>query len=145
VIQEYYRERLPEERQQRAVEAISLVQEVGFGEGVAEELDALCDFTGQERQQVLEIVAALKDAPGFVARTTRYLYVTPEIIAKVAFTRAWRRWFEADPSAELRRIPPVLLSTFQARVARSATAEVRTPNGSVFLGFRSNTQTTRPR
>jgi hypothetical protein len=132
VIQEYYRERLPEERQQRAVEAISLFQKVGFGEGVAEELDALCEFTGQERHEVLEIVAALKDAPGFVARTTRYLYVTPEIIAKVAFTRAWRRWFEADPSAALRRVPPVLLSTFQARVARSATAEVRTLTGQFF-------------
>jgi hypothetical protein len=34
VIQEYYRERLIEERQQRAVEAISLLQKVGFGEGL---------------------------------------------------------------------------------------------------------------
>lgn len=132
VIQEYYRERLPEESQQRAVEAISLLQKVGFGEGVTEELDALCAFTGQDRQLVLEIVAALKDAPGFVARTTRYLYVTPEIIAKVAFTRAWRRWFESDPSAALRRMSPILLSTFQARVARSASVEVRALTGQFF-------------
>ena len=41
VLQDYYPERLPEERQRKAVEAISLVQKVGFGEGVQEELDAL--------------------------------------------------------------------------------------------------------
>jgi hypothetical protein len=132
VIQEYYREKLLEERRQRAVEAISLTQKVGFGEGVSEELDALCEFTGQDRKHVLEIVAELKDVPGFVARTTRYLYVTPEIIAKVAFTRAWRRWFESDPSAALRRIPPILLSTFQARVAQSASAGVRALTGQFF-------------
>lgn len=132
VLQEYYRERLSEDRQQRAVEAISLLQKVGFGEGVGEELDALCQFTGQDRQQVLEIAAALKDAPGFVARTTRYLYVTPEIIARIAFARAWRRWFEPDPSAALRRMPANLISTFQARVARSATAEVRALTGQFF-------------
>jgi hypothetical protein len=81
---------------------------------------------------VLEIVAALKDAPGFVARTTRYLYVTPEIIARVAFARAWRRWFEPDPTAALRGMPPTLISAFQARVARSATAEVRALTGQFF-------------
>jgi hypothetical protein len=132
VIQEYYRERLIDDPQQKAVEAISLMQKVGFGEGVAEELDALCQFTGQDRQQVLEIAAALKDAPGFIARTTRYMYVTPEIIARVAFARAWHRWFEPDPSAALRRMPPTLISTFQARIARSATAEVRALTGQFF-------------
>ncbi len=132
VLQEYYRERLSDDRQQRAVEAISLVQKVGFGEGVEEELDALCQFAGQDRQQVLEIAATLKDAPGFIARTTRYLYVTPEIIARIAFARAWRRWFEPDPPVMLRRIPANLIATFQARVARSAAAEVRALTGRFF-------------
>jgi hypothetical protein len=131
-LQDYYRERLIEDRQQRAVEAISLLQKVGFGEGVADELDALCQFTGQDPQRVLEIAAALKDAPGFVARTTRYLYVTPEIIARIAFARAWRRWFEPDPSVALRRMPPVLISSFQARVGRSATPEVGALTGQFF-------------
>ena len=135
VLQEYYRERLIEDRQQRAVEAISLVEKVGFGEGVAEELDALCQFTGQDRQQVLEIAATLKDAPGFIARTTRYLYVTPEIITKIAFARAWRRWFESDPPAwPPLGMPPTLdfLTSSEARVGRSATAEVRALVGQFF-------------
>jgi len=132
VLQDYYRERLPEERQRKVVEAISLVQKVGFGEGVQEELDALCAFTSQGRQDVLEVVAALKDAPGFVAQTTRYLYVTPEIVARVAFARAWKRWFQANPAFALRQLPPVLLSSFLARVALSASPEVRTLTGQFF-------------
>lgn len=131
-IQEYYRQRIPEDRQQRAVEAIALVQKVGFGEGVSDELEALCGFTGQTPDEVLEITRGLKDAPGFIARTTRYLYVTPEIIARLAFGRGWRRWFEHEPQAALRRIPSVLLESFQARVARSASSEVRALTGQFF-------------
>jgi hypothetical protein len=132
VIEEYYRQRLPEDRQQRAVETIALMQKVGFGEGVNDEIEALCAFTGQNREDVLDVVRVLKDAPGFVARTTRYVYVTPEIIAKVAFARGWRRWFEPDPVTALRRLPPSLIASFQSRVARSASAEVRTLTGKFF-------------
>jgi hypothetical protein len=133
-VQEYYLERFPDEQERRVVEAIALVQKVGFGEGVSDELDALCDLTGQTPQQVLEIAAALKDAPGFVVRTTRYLYVTPEIIVRIAFASAWCRWFEGDPDAFLRKIPPILLESFQARVARSASPEVRARTGQFFWG-----------
>ena len=140
VLQDYYRERLPEERQRKAVEAISLVQKVGFGEGVQEELDALCAFTSQSRHDVLEIVAALKDAPGFVAQTARYLYVTPEIIARIAFARAWKRWLQIDPAFALRQVPPVLLSSFLARVARSASTEVRALAGQFFWDSVANMQ-----
>lgn len=132
VLQEYYRERLNDEQQQRAVEAIALLQKVGFGEGVSEELDTLCAFTDLRRSEVQQTATKLKDAPGFIARTTRYLYVTPEIIARIAFGRAWRRWFELDPPAALRRLPPALISGFLARVARSATAEVRALTGQFF-------------
>jgi hypothetical protein len=38
---------------------------VGFGEGVEDELDSVCEVTGQDRQQVLESVTALKDAAAF--------------------------------------------------------------------------------
>jgi hypothetical protein len=131
-IHEYYRQRLPDEGQQQAVEAIALLQKVGFGEGVADELDALCAFTDQDRGEVLQSATVLKDAPGFIARTTRYLYVTPEIIARVAFARAWRRWFEADPAAALRRVPPILLASFQARVGQSASWEVGAQTGQFF-------------
>ena len=130
-VQDYYRDRIPDE-QKRAVEAMALVQKVGFGIGVSEELDELCKLTGQIRQQVLEAATFLKDAPGFVARTTRYLYITPEIIAGIAFANAHQRWIEADPDEFLGRIPPILLESFQARVARSASQEVRTRIGRFF-------------
>lgn len=137
-VQEYYLGRFPDEQARRVVEAIALVQKVGFGEGVSDELDALCQLTGQTPQQILEIAAALKDAPGFVVRTTRYLYVTPEIIARIAFASAWRRWIEGDPDTFLRKIPQILLESFQARVARSASSEVRARTGQFFWASVAN-------
>ena len=67
-VHNYFRTRLADDRQQRAVEAIALVQKVGYAEGVGEELDALCGFTGQPRQEILDIVKAIKDSPGFIAQ-----------------------------------------------------------------------------
>jgi hypothetical protein len=139
-VQEYYLERFPGDQERHAVEAIALVQKVGFGEGVSEELEALCELTGQTPQKVLEIAASLKDAPGFVVRTTRYLYITPEIIARVSFASAWRRWIEGDPDGFLRRFPAILLESFQARVARSASPEVRARTGQFFWTSIANLQ-----
>jgi hypothetical protein len=133
-VQDYYIARFPGERERRAVEAIALVQKVGFAEGVAGELDALAELTRQDPEEIREAAATLKDAPGFVVRTTRYLYITPEIIARIAFENAWRRWIAGDPDAFLRKIPSILLESFQARVARSASPEVRARTGQFFWG-----------
>src|ERR1039458_2929574 len=131
-VQEYYLDRFRDDAQRQIIEALSLVQKVGFGEGVSDELDALCYLTGQTREHVLEVARRLKDAPGFVVRTTRYLYITPEIIVRVAFLNAWRRWFEPDSTVYLSRFPPILLESFQSRVAQSASPEVRAQVGTFF-------------
>jgi len=133
-VQEYYLARLPGDRERRAVEAIALLQKVGFAEGVAGELEALCELTRQSPEEIREAAAALKDAPGFVVRTTRYLYITPEIIARIAFENAWRRWIEGDPDGFLRRVPPLLLESFRSRVGRCASVEVRARMGQFFWG-----------
>ena len=131
-IDDYLRLTIPDDKRLRVVEAIALFQKVGFAEEVSGELDALCALTGGNRQEVLEIALAMKDAPGFIAKTTRYLYVTPEIIAVTAFKRGWRRWFEPDPQAVLSRIPSILLPSFQVRLAQSAAPEVRALTGHFF-------------
>ena len=115
---EYFDTRLEDDGVRKVVEAIALCQKVGYREGVDHELEALCDFVGLTRQQVLDAVRTVKDAPGFVAQTTRLLYITPEIVASVAFERAWRRWFEADPQDALTRFPAALRPPLQLRIAQ---------------------------
>jgi len=131
-VNDYYCNRIQGDKERRVVEAIALMQKVGFSGSVAGELDELAALTGVDRGEVLEVAATLKDTPGFIVRTTRYLYITPEIIARIAFENAWRRWIEGDPDAFLRKIPPALLESFQARVARSGSAEVRARSGEFF-------------
>ncbi len=131
-VQDYYLDRFRDEKARSAIEALSLLSKVGFGEGVSDELEALCELTGHVPQHVRETAAALTDTPGFVARTTRYYYITPEIIARIAFENAWRRWIRDDPDSFLRKIPPLLLPAFQARVASSASSEVRARTGTFF-------------
>src|SRR5439155_12667700 len=46
------------------------------------------------------------------------------IVARVAFEGAWRRWGD-DPERLIGRIPADLIPSFQQRVARTGTGEVR--------------------
>jgi len=130
-VNEYLRRRLrPEELE--VVQALALVTRVGYKSDIAYELDDLCALTGLDRRVVLAAATRLHDAPGFIAKGGRYLYITPEIIAQVAFDAAWRRWGADDPATFLAAVPPSLLPIFQGRVTRSASAEVRRMVGDTF-------------
>jgi len=117
------------------VEALALVTKVGHKHDVAHELDQLCSLVELDRGAVWPIIDRLRLAPGFVVKAGRYLYITPELVAQVAFDRAWRRWGEDDPSRFLERMPDVLLEPFQRRVTRSAAEEVRRAVGDYFHGW----------
>ncbi|GIK40539.1 MAG: hypothetical protein BroJett011_43720 [Chloroflexota bacterium] len=133
-IRNYYRSRLSEE-EQRVLEALVLMSRVGFKGDVAEELENLCLLVNVEQAKMLDIAHKLHDIPGFVARAGRFFYITPEIIAQVAFEGAWRRWGEADPEGFLGRISGSLLEPFLKRVGRSASEEVRRLIGDFFLNW----------
>lgn len=123
-VDDYYRKRIGDDAQ-KVVEAIALVQRIGYSDDVEEQLLRLAELTGIDAKDAIETAHRLKDAPGFIAITGRYLYVTPQIIAEVAFRRAWKRWALLQPSKFLNRIPELLLPAFQLRVRGLADTEVR--------------------
>ncbi|MFM7887676.1 MAG: hypothetical protein ACKPCM_13520, partial [Pseudanabaena sp.] len=110
-IKTYLTIRLSEE-ERKIINAISLLRKVGFREDVKHELDYLCQIIGIERSRVIGVSSRLKDAPGFISFAGRYLYITPEIIAKVAFEDAWRYWIESDPTSFLEKIPSQIFEPF---------------------------------
>jgi hypothetical protein len=124
-VREYLRLRLDDANDLKTVQAISLLQIVGFKEDVASELEELCQWIGLDKSDVLDRVTRLKDSPGFIAIGGRYLYITPKIIADVAFQDAWERWFAADPNGLLSKIPAILTEPFQRRIAASGDVAAR--------------------
>ncbi len=123
LLEDYYRDRLKEDQQ--VVEAVALLHRVGWEDDVAEQLECLAELTGVDPASIRNAASRLKDAPGFLASTPRYVYVTPQIIAEIAFQHAWTRWAEPNPRKFLDRIPQLLLSSFELRVRGLANQEVR--------------------
>lgn len=123
-IGEYYRVRLKNE-QREAVAALSLVTKIGYSGEVADELELLCQFLGLSRVSMHRALDAVQQGPGFVARSGRYMHVTPELIAQVAFDDGWRRFADRNPARFLADFPPSLLDAFLDRVWRSGAEEVR--------------------
>ncbi len=124
-VRQYLKLRLGDADDRKTLQAISLLQIVGFKQDVQSELGELCQWIGLDKPDVLDRVNRLKDSPGFVAIGGRYLYVTPKIVADVCFQDAWERWFAADPEAALSRLPAALIEPFQRRIAASGSAAAR--------------------
>ena len=132
IIRDYYRTRLAE-RQRKHVEIISLFERVGWSKDLRDELDSNCNILHLQPEEFINDLQSIRHAPGFLVVAGRYIYVTPEIIAQVAFDEAWSRWGQNDPDSFLEAIPQVMLTSFLARVSRSASEEVRTLIGEFFL------------
>jgi hypothetical protein len=146
-VSSYYRYRLSQE-QREVVEAIALVTRVGFKNEVSQELDYLCGFLGLDSQRIKITANSIHDGPGFVGKGGRFYYVTPEIIARVAFQFAWDRWAVDNPQQFLRNMPGEILELFLGRVAQSASEEVRRLVGGFFrqwVGSLEPTQLTHDR
>ncbi|HEY1187464.1 MAG TPA: hypothetical protein VGE74_07385, partial [Gemmata sp.] len=84
---------------------------------------------------VVQVANRLKQSPGFIAFAGRYLYVTPTLIAHVAFEGAWNRWIEADPARFLGALPPALIDHFMQRVQSAGTALMRETVSNFFFAW----------
>ncbi len=140
-VRSYLRLRLNDE-ELRVLEAISLFRKVGYRDDVKEELENLCEFESLklDKQQLLETANKLKDVPGFVAFAGRYIYITPEVIARVAFEGAWQRWAAYDPENFLSNIPPSLLDSFLHRVSTCGSQEIGRFVGDFFRNWAAQLQ-----
>ncbi len=135
----YLRTRLrPEELD--AVLIVSLLPRVGFREDLAGQLESLCNHSMIARRpiDVVEIAQRLRQSPGFIAFGGRYLYVTPMLIARVAFQSAWERWIQVAPTRFLTEFPANLVDAFVDRVQSSGTPAIRTMVLDFFLAWARN-------
>lgn len=133
-VAEYLQVRLTTE-QMIALQAVAMFHRVGFKDDVADEFDAVASMLSLDAPAVRSTIALMKDAPGFVAEGGRYYYVTPTVIADVAFHLAWRRWAQHEPQQFLSRIsklPTAVLENFLRRVSISANQEVGRVVGDFF-------------
>lgn len=137
-IEQQLRRMLPDEGQRKVVEALSLFRKVGFQRDVKGELESLCQMTGLSSRDVVDTATRLKDVPGFVAWAGRYLYVTPEVVAQIAFTWAWRRWIAHTPATFLNELKGALLDSFLERVRTIDREEVRRAVGEFFRTWAFN-------
>jgi hypothetical protein len=103
-----------------AVCLISLVSKVGYRDEVKAELEKLCEIVGLNFHTVVSAAVSIKDSPGFIVQAGRYLYVSPEIVARVGFELASARWVSPDSSAFMSSLPAVLVERFVARAKTSA-------------------------
>jgi hypothetical protein len=120
-----------------AVRLVSLLPRIGYRDDVAGELAALCahPMLGLRPPEVVQISQRLRQSPGFIAFGGRYLYVTPQLIAQVAFQSAWERWVAPDPPGFLRALPETLIEPFIARVQGAGSAAMRQVVSDFFLGW----------
>jgi hypothetical protein len=107
-----------------ALELLSLVDRIGYREDLTQELELLCRLVGIDRGDTQRRLERLRDAPGFVVNAGRYYYVTPALIAMIAFESGWSRWIRQDPQDFLGSLPNELILPFQRRVSTSASQEV---------------------
>jgi hypothetical protein len=120
-LRDYYQSRLDED-QRRAVEAISLLPRVGHCDAAAAQAELLGKLLDEDWKQLVKTARGLKDSPGFVTVGALYLYVTPSIIAQIAFERAFARWIAPDPRAFFARMAVPLVKPFLDRVAMHGTS-----------------------
>jgi hypothetical protein len=130
-VRQYYSRRLKED-EQITIEALSILIKVGFKDNVNNELKQLCSYLNLDENKTKEQVLRLKEHTGFINIGGRYFYITPDIIARIAFENAWRRWFALDSKNKLESIPDELLYSFLKRVSISAPQAIRNEVSSCF-------------
>ena len=134
---DFYLQRRLKTDELNAVLLISLLPRVGYRDDVADELAALCGhpMIGLRPPEVVQVAQRLRQSPGFIDFGGRYLYVTPTLIAQVAFQSAWERWVATDPPGFLRVLPEPLIEPFIARVQGAGSEAMRQVVSDFFLGW----------
>jgi hypothetical protein len=129
--------------QRVALEAVSLFHRIGFKDDVADEFRSAATLLRIDADAVAGTIAQMKDTPGFIAEAGRYYYVTPTVVADVAFHLAWGRWARADPRGFLSGVaalPSAAVESFLRRVSISANQEVGRAVGDFFRQLIVGTQ-----
>lgn len=138
-IMDYYRQLLG--KNEDYIDSLALFTRVGREEDVGKELDALCAWRGFDRRTFEERCGDLKDSPGFVDRSAIYYRIRPAIIAKHAFSSAWKKWVESKEQEFLtwiQSLPKDMQASFLARVKLSAGDREREVVRNFFQGFVSS-------
>jgi hypothetical protein len=87
---------------------------------------------------VRDVAERFRHSPGFIAYRSRYLYVTPLLMARVAFQSAWERWIAPDARRFLAEFPADLIDAFMERVQASGTDAMREVVSDFFLEWVRN-------
>ncbi|MCJ7586341.1 MAG: hypothetical protein MUQ00_00320 [Candidatus Aminicenantes bacterium] len=117
----------------QVLEALALIKTVGYKGETSGELESLSQLVRMDAIVLQQTAPRLHDNPGFVGKAGRYFYVTPDIVAQVAFKRAWKRWAQDDPEHFLEKMPSTLLEKFLVRVSESAPSSIREKVAFFFL------------
>jgi hypothetical protein len=131
-VADYVEFRIREASDRDVINALALFTSVGAKGDVAVQLESLSELVGISVQEFTRIAEKIKDAPGFISIAGRYLYVTPSIVANVAFTRGWKTWVRDDVRGFVAKLDPSLVPSFLNRVRSVGTEEVRAAVGETF-------------
>ena len=120
-----------------AVLLVALLARVGFKDDVASELDSLCAIPAikLDRSRIVQAANRIRQSPGFIAFAGRFLYITPDLIARVAFGLAWEKWIAADPAGFFCTLPEEAIEPFLARVQSAGDEAMRQEVTDFFLGW----------
>lgn len=119
--------------EQNTLLALSLFFKVGVFGDVADELKSLCELIGLDYANCKNIIEKISTTSGFIAKAGRYVYITPEILAREALLRAWRKWLAPDSDDFLKKVPQNLVDVFQTRIMRSGSDSARETVSSFFF------------
>ncbi len=133
-VEKYLRKRLGAEHLP-LISFLALFHKVGFQGDVRTDVEVLSSIANCTRQDFINAVRVVKEAPGFVVQAGRYWYVTPEIVARALFLEGWRRWVESDLSAFFTPLPARLVQQLVERVATFGGEEARNQLASFFRGW----------
>ncbi len=117
---------------------LSFLKKVGFKGGLERELELLCSLAGDYKaDEIRDAGKHLRDTCGFVGVSSRYMYVTPPIVARWAFDRAWKRWAEDAADSFVGKIPPELIQSFLDQVSEVGSTKAQEAVARFFLGWAS--------
>ena len=137
---DHYLQRRLKPEELDAVQLVSLLPRVGYRDEVSDQLERLCNhpMIGLRKNDVVGVATRLRQSPGFIAFGGRYLYITPMLIAQVAFQSAWDRWIGPDPRRFLAEFPADLIDSLAERSQAAATPAMRDAVSDFFLDWVRN-------
>lgn len=80
---------VPDPMDLRVLRALALFSRVGYADGKASQLSAVCDLFGLDAREVKRRSARLAKSPGVVLMGPQFLSVRPRLFAKPLFEEAW--------------------------------------------------------